>query len=117
MGTLTPQHDRQCMLCSAYFSVTLQTETLSTDTSAILQQIIILINFGKSVFQSVLDATWVWLFETNDVVSTREVKISNVLYTKTTFLSIHTRGAYADYCKSTYHYFQQHKLRQMTLFD
>ena len=36
------EHGRQCMQCSAKFSVTLQTEILSAETSAFLKRIIFL---------------------------------------------------------------------------
>ena len=43
--TVVPEHGKQCMLCSAMFSVILQTDILSTDTSDLLKQIIILKSF------------------------------------------------------------------------
>lgn len=40
LKSLVPEHGKQCMPCSANFSVTIQTETLSTEISKFLKQII-----------------------------------------------------------------------------
>ena len=47
MTSLVKQHGRQCMSCSVNFSVSLQTEILSTVTSDFLKQMIILKEFNS----------------------------------------------------------------------
>ena len=47
MTSLVQKHGRQCMPCSTKFSVTLQTEILSIETSDFLTQIIFLKSFNS----------------------------------------------------------------------
>ena len=52
MTSLVLEHGRQCIPCSAKFSMTLQTEILSTETSDFLKQIIFLKSFDSVLLAS-----------------------------------------------------------------
>ena len=69
MKSLIKKHGRQCMPCSAKFSMTLQSEILSTETSDFLKQIIFLKSF-KSVC-IFTNANQVYKIAVNDFEETR----------------------------------------------
>ena len=56
MTSLVQEHGRQYMPCSAKFSMTLQTEILSTETSDFLKQKVFLKSFNSVLYLSTVQS-------------------------------------------------------------